>query len=259
MAINVTGQIFNGTHGVDHLTPGFGSDRYVMTADNFVTDTIDGGRGSDTVDYSAQQDSVGVTITLTDPTTLGGASGGTVTADFPMPLFDHSTGRVFNFDHHQVVATLTDIENAVGTKNNDVLIGNSGDNTLTGGGGVDILTGGAGSDTFKFNDKSDSAAIPLSAAIFSSLDQITDFTPGQDHIDLHGLANETAGNASLHFVSSLSGAAGEVVAAFTSDGTSAHTGFLVAADLNGDQTPDFEVFVHSTESHVHLGASDFIL
>jgi hypothetical protein len=163
------------------------------------------------------------------------------------------------FEHDQVVANLTSIENATGTNNDDVLIGNSANNVLTGGGGHDILTGGAGNDTFRFNDQSDSPAVPLGSGIFNSLDQITDFTPGQDYIDLRGLANETAGHAPLNFTDHFTGAAGQVVAAFMSDGTSQHTGFLVAADLNGDHAADFEIFVHTTESHVHLTASDFLL
>jgi hypothetical protein len=65
MTINVTGQVFFGTHGEDNLGPGFGDDGYKMTADNFVTDTVNGGSGSDTIDYSPS--AVGVTITLTDP------------------------------------------------------------------------------------------------------------------------------------------------------------------------------------------------
>jgi hypothetical protein len=43
------------------------------------------------------------------------------------------------------------------------------------------------------------------------------------------------------------------------DGTSQHTGFLFAAELNGDHATDFEIFLHTTVSHVHLGASDFLL
>jgi hypothetical protein len=141
MTINVTGQAFFGTHAADNLNPGFGDDVYIMTADNFVTDTINGGRGSDTVDYS--QSSVGVTITLTDPTTAGGASGGTVEADFPTFMYDPINHKVSFFEHHQVVANLTSIENATGSSHDDVLIGNSGNNVLNGGGGHDILTGAA--------------------------------------------------------------------------------------------------------------------
>lgn len=255
MVAIITGQIFTGTHNEDHFGPGAGDDVYMMTADNFVTDTINGGFGSDTVDYSQQQDGASVNITLTDGGV--GGTGGTVEAEIPVLIYNPATHQYIQFEHDQLAANLLNIENATGTNNNDVLTGNSGNNVLTGGGGVDILTGGAGNDTFKFNHASDSPAVPNSSLNFSNIDQITDFTPGQDHIDLHGLANETAGHP-LHF-GSLSDSPGGVVAAFVSDGTAAHTGFLVEADLNGDHAPDFEVFVHSTVDHTHLQASDFIL
>jgi Ca2+-binding RTX toxin-like protein len=254
MAINLIGQVFFGTHNEDHLTPGFGDDSYVMTADNFVTDTVDGGRGSDTIDY--RQSGVGVDIELTDPTTAGGASGGSVVADFPKQIFNPLT----HFEHHQVVANLTSIENATGSNLDDVLTGNSQDNVLNGAGGNDVLTGGAGHDRFVFRDQSDSPAVPITAQLIENLDRITDFTPGQDHIDLRGLANETAGHAPLSFHGgAFSGEAGEIVESFMSNGTSAGTGFLVAADLDGDRHPDFEIFVNVTEPHVPLVESDFIL
>ena len=91
--------IFFGTNNTDHLTPGSGNDLYMMTADNFVTDTIDGGGGNDTVDYSSQKDGTGVTITLTDPATAGGASGGTVTAEFPMQIYNPATHQYMQFQH----------------------------------------------------------------------------------------------------------------------------------------------------------------
>jgi Ca2+-binding RTX toxin-like protein len=257
MTINVTGQVFFGTQAADNFGPGFGNDVYKMTADNNVTDNINGGNGSDTVDYSAS--SIGVTITLTDPTTAGGASGGTVETDFPTFLFDPINHKVNFFEHHQVVANLTSIENATGSDLNDTLIGNSGNNVLKGGGGHDILTGGGGDDTFVFSHMSDSPAVTIGAGFYNSLDYITDFTTGHDHIDLRGLANETTGHVPLDFVDHFTGAAGQVTVGFMSDQTAKGTGFLVAADLNGDQTPDFEIFVHMTESHVRPAESDFIL
>jgi Ca2+-binding RTX toxin-like protein len=55
------------------------------------------------------------------------------------------------------------------------LIGGTGADTFILGRGGDIATGGAGGDTFVFNET------PWAAA------HITDFTPGQDSIDLTGL------------------------------------------------------------------------
>ena len=63
MAVFPTGEAFYGTSGVDTFKGGVGSDIFHMTADNFVTDSINGDFGADTVDYGAS--SVGVTITLT--------------------------------------------------------------------------------------------------------------------------------------------------------------------------------------------------
>jgi Ca2+-binding RTX toxin-like protein len=204
MSIIVTGRGIYGTHSQDNLTGGDSDDRFHMTADNYVTDTINGGRGSDTVDYSLQQDGIGVTITLTDPTKTGGESHGTVEADFPTQYYDRSTGSYVQLNHHQVVANLTSIENATGTDYNDVLNGNSSDNVLNGGAGDDVIKGGAGDDiiiggagrdvmtggpdhdTFVFNHASDT---PL--GIPTELDLITDFVHGEDQIDLHNLVNET--------------------------------------------------------------------
>jgi Ca2+-binding RTX toxin-like protein len=157
-------------------------------------------------------------------------------------------------------ANLTSIENATGSAHDDVLIGNSGNNILDGGGGRDILTGGAGDDTFVFRHASDSPAQPLGPNFLQSIDRITDFTPGQDKIDLHGLVNETAGHVPLSFHDGgFTGVAGEVTEAFTSNGTPEGTGFIVAADLNGDAHADFEIFVNVTAAHTSLHASDFVL
>jgi Ca2+-binding RTX toxin-like protein len=63
--------------------------------------------------------------------------------------------------------------NAVrGSEFNDIITGNAFDNTLEGQGGNDVLTGGAGSDNFVFR-------------LSSGNDTVTDFTNGQDRIDIH--------------------------------------------------------------------------
>jgi Ca2+-binding RTX toxin-like protein len=257
MTINVVGRAYFGSTGTDHLVAGSSDDGFYMTADDYVTDTIDGGAGNDTVDYSASQ--VGVNITLTDPLSARSASGGVVTADFSIPIYNPRTGTFMSMDHVQTVAQLTSIENATGSNLGDVLQGNSGNNVLSGldgddriigGAGRDTLIGGAGNDVFVFNHASDS--------LVGNPDEITDFVHGQDKIDLSGLANETTNHQALAFHDGglFTGVAGEVVA------VAIGSSFLVEADLNGDKHADFSVLVESTAvpgplSPMH--AADFIL
>jgi serralysin len=270
MTIQVVGQVFYGTHGADNLTPGFGDDTYYMTSDNWVTDTVDGGGGNDTVDYS--RSNIGVNITLTDPTSVGGASGGTVTADYFSSLTNPATGQDIVFGHTQTVAELTNIENATGSNYNDTILGNSaantlkgldgndfingeggndiidggaGDDRILGGMGRDILTGGTGHDTFVFRSAAESPA--------GAYDTITDFVHGDDKIDLSGFLKTTPDNHPLSFIGSggFTGAAGQVDAVATGG-----DGYLVQVDTNGDRHAEFAVEVHSTAA---LQASDFIL
>jgi Ca2+-binding RTX toxin-like protein len=286
MAIAYT-HIFQGTSSADHFVGGGMIDgsitpavEYMMTADDFVTDTIDGSVGYDLIDYSRSQ--VGVAITLTDPVAAGAPSGGSVVAEFSYPLVNPFTGAVTSVTHIQTVATLTSVESANGSNLNDTLTGNSADNTLSGlagndvingGGGVDqlyggagndvinggagadfinggagrdILTGGLGADIFQFLQVSDS---PVGAP-----DTITDFVRGQDKLDLTALVGQSTGP--LTFVgASFTGHGGDVTSTF--DGH----GYLVQVDTNGDRRADFQLQVSSTslaELQHPLQASDFL-
>lgn len=69
-----------------------------------------------------------------------------------------------------------------GGAGDDVLDGGRGDDTLAGGAGFDVLSGGFGADVFVF------------AANGPAWDRITDFTPGQDRIDLVALLGGQAVN-----------------------------------------------------------------
>jgi serralysin len=260
-----------GTTGTDNLTGTTSNDWFYMTADNFRTDTLNGAAGSDTVDYSASQ--VGVTITLTNPTTKGGTSGGTVEADFVTSTYNPATGTFIQMHNHQVLAKLTSFENATGSNHNDVLKGNGsanilnggagrdvidgggGADTIIGGGGRDTMTGGLGNDKFVFQNASDG---PMNVTLYTEMDTITDFVRGEDKLDFRGLADEVTGGNALSYAGTgaFTGVAGQVV--------SNHTGYgwLVQADLDGDSDADFQVMVDSTslyELHQHFQASDFIL
>ncbi|WP_342240933.1 beta strand repeat-containing protein [Inquilinus sp. OTU3971] len=111
--------------GIDHLIGGAGDD--VLSVDPFKSDStlddgpgdvIEGGAGVDTMYYTTISGTTGVTVNLA----TGTASGG---------------------------ATLSGIENVVGSNHDDSLTGDAGNNLLEGGNGDDTLVGGAGNDLLR--------------------------------------------------------------------------------------------------------------
>ncbi|MBV1710901.1 MAG: VCBS domain-containing protein, partial [Desulfomicrobium sp.] len=102
---------------------GFKGDDFLRGGSN--GDTLDGGYGSDLVDYSASKTWVNVDLNLKTAQSGGG-------------LGNHAEGDV-----------LIDIENLYGTndKRGDVLIGNDENNRMYGDDGNDTLIGGLGNDT----------------------------------------------------------------------------------------------------------------
>jgi Ca2+-binding RTX toxin-like protein len=74
-------------------------------------------------------------------------------------------------------------DSVYGGDGNDKIDGGKGNDIIVGGAGADKLTGGAGNDLFRYLAASDSAT--------GSWDRITDFTQGQDKIDLSDLLEST--------------------------------------------------------------------
>jgi Ca2+-binding RTX toxin-like protein len=108
--------ILKGLDGDDHIAGGDGDDHI---AGGKGADTIDGGDGSDTIDYSNELES-GIRLNLLRQIVTGGS--------------DSKGDRYKN------------IENAVGTKFNDHLVGDDGPNKLFGLDGDDYISGGNGDD-----------------------------------------------------------------------------------------------------------------
>jgi Ca2+-binding RTX toxin-like protein len=129
---------------IENILAGSGDDS--LTGDA-LANTLDGGAGNDTVDYSGRTGSVLVTLNGgTDArVTIGGS------------LED----------------TLRNVENIIGGSGSDTIIGDALVNVLTGGGGgdilkgglgSDILDGGIGSDTADFSDKTASVVVALNGS-----------------------------------------------------------------------------------------------
>jgi Ca2+-binding RTX toxin-like protein len=103
---------------VANLTGGAQNDTFVFADGQGVSGTIDGGGGTNTLDYSAYSAAHPVTVNL---------AAGTAT----------NTGGL----------KLLSIQNVTGGAGNDALTGDSQANVLTGGAGDDTITGGMGNDT----------------------------------------------------------------------------------------------------------------
>lgn len=128
----------------------------------------------------------------------------------------------------------------LGGAGNDIFDGGAGNDMLESGSGNDIMTGGSGNDIFRFR-----------TADFAeySVDRITDFTRGEDRIqlnlvDLGGGHFNFIGNSKFHQV------AGELRYQVNKGDA------YVMGDINGDGKADFSIKLdHVTK----LAASDFIL
>jgi serralysin len=155
------------------------------------------------------------------------------------------------------------IENAIGSLNNDLIIGSNGANTLMGlagsdelqgKSGNDILVGGLGQDFMFGEGDADTfvfRAVAESSTVSSTRDIIFDFSRAEgDRIDLSGIDANTAlgGDQAFQFIgiASFTGVAGQ--ARFASG--------VLSVDVNGNGTADMTVEVQGPSSMV---AADFIL
>jgi Ca2+-binding RTX toxin-like protein len=123
--------IYSGTDDAADRVYGGDGDDYIYESDfgNGGEDSIVGGLGIDTVDFSAAPSGINLTL-------VGG--GGTVN-----PTGNNNTD------------TLVGIENIVGTGSADTIIGDDVSNLLDGGGGADSLSGQVGNDTLIGGDGND--------------------------------------------------------------------------------------------------------
>ncbi len=108
-----------------------GNDTYIATTDDDRIDTIIGGSGTDTADYSAYTNAI--TVTLNTSTS--------VTVNVPA---NSNEDRISSF------------ENFIAGSGTDTITGDSADNSLTGNDGADTIDGGGGNDTLNGGNDADS-------------------------------------------------------------------------------------------------------
>jgi serralysin len=217
----------NGGIGADGMTGGSGNDYYYV--DN-TGDTVSesAGAGNDTVKSTISW-TLGANF---EQLTLSGSA-----------IIDGTGNSLDNIVRGNNAANTLD-----GGAGADTIFGNGGNDTLIGGAGRDTMVGGSGNDTFVFHTGD------LGGATTSTADRITDFTSGQDEVDLSALdANSLlAGDQGFSFVgtNAFSHSAGELRYEHIGSST------FVEGDLNGDGVADFMIRFDGSHSFVQ---SDFLL
>ena len=135
----------------ENLNGGSGADTFVFNGNASVNGSVDGGAGSDTLNYSNYTSAV--------------------TVNFPAQTASGVSGTVKNFENvisNTMGLTLTGDENdniIVGSAGNDTLRGMGGDDTLIGLGGDDVMDGGAGIDTVDYSGSSAAVFVNLTLGI----------------------------------------------------------------------------------------------
>ncbi|MFT3986163.1 M10 family metallopeptidase C-terminal domain-containing protein [Aestuariivirga sp.] len=240
---NVQGSLYADTltgNAIANTLSGFDGDDKLLGGGG--DDVLDGGRGADMLDGGAGIDTASyasagaVTVSLaTGKGTAGDAAGD------KLSNIENLTGSVASDS-----LTGDNKDNRLdGGYGDDLLKGGGGNDTLIGGPGSDTMTGGSGDDTFVFSSIYDSNPSP---------DYITDFTQGDDRIDLHAIdaMGGTGPDDAFTFIGNgaFSGVAGQLH--YTTSGNSTY----ISGDINGDSVADFQIVLNTS---VHLNAGDFIL
>ncbi|WP_425040366.1 calcium-binding protein [Primorskyibacter sp. S187A] len=202
----------HGGSGDDYIEGGNGSDILNGNSGDDVIfgdvalDTINGGSGDDTLNGGANDDEVAggsgddlIRGEGGSDELRGGAGDDTLSGSTGDDTIDAGSGndRIFGGANNDVISGSLGDDFIDAGSGSDSIRGGSGDDTIDSGSGRDTISGGNGADVFVFNSAGDS---PNS----STRDTITDFTAGEDIIDLSGFAG------TLTFVSSYTGAGNEV-------------------------------------------------
>lgn len=237
-----------GNNASNRLAGGLGKDLLIGARG---ADTLDGGEGGDTLFGGAGDDvyivdSRGDRVIDTAGPGNAADAGGMDTVQSNVSFSLAKPGALEFIEN--LTLTGAGATNAGGNARANTLIGNAAANGLTGNAGRDLLTGGGGADSFRFN-AGDSGSSQADA------DVITDFTSGEDKIDLAAIdADTTTAGTDQRFVFIGSEAFQKVAGQLRTVQRGGDT--LIEGDTDGDGAAD--VIVVLTGLHTPTSA-DFVL
>ncbi|WP_258232724.1 M10 family metallopeptidase, partial [Pseudomonas brassicacearum] len=131
-----------------------GNNTYSWAANQSVFETIWDAGGIDTIDASNQLQAVRINLNEGEFSKIG-------------KTFQNLSTQT-DFNEGLAIAYGAKIENAIGSVNDDTLIGNALANVLNGGAGKDVMIGGAGNDTYVVDDIND--VVQETGALDSGID-----------------------------------------------------------------------------------------
>jgi Ca2+-binding RTX toxin-like protein len=189
-------------------------------------DRLNGGPGADKLDGGAGKDQMKggdgddfYVVDRSQDTVTEAAGGGVDTVESLAPAY----WLPANVENLQLIGG--GVQTGDGNDLNNILVANDAGSTLRGGAGTDILVAGRGADTLTGGEGGDIFRFDTAS---SAADRITDFTLGQDMLDLRGLfvgyagadpvadgriwfGGDGAGGAQVHFDADGAGAGPTVI------------------------------------------------
>ena len=260
---NIGNNVLIGLDGNDTLDGGAGNDSLLGGTGN---DVLLGGAGDDTLHGGAGNDSYYVDSIGDLVVEHAGEGTDRVYASLSYTLGDNvenlslqgtdhisGTGNIANNSITGNIGnnTLNGLDGndlLDGGAGNDILLGGTGNDTLLGGAGSDLLSGGTGNDIFRYTNESESGIT------VETMDVISDFTAGQDRLDLTGIDADTAVSGNQAFSSVILGA----LDPFTSAGQLRFDSAGGVMYGNTDSNPDAE-FAIALSGVISISASHILL
>jgi Ca2+-binding RTX toxin-like protein len=130
-----------------------------------------------------------------------------------------------------------------GDRGNDRMVGGTGNDTLSGGLGGDFLVGNEGADTFQYWAVEESQNVLINGV--NQLDQINDFTQGQDKIDLSGIDANPAldGDQAFTFITDPAHYTGDWTGVVWQTTDPRNGIATINVSIDGDADPEMQIYM----------------